>query len=123
MKRLLFSLSCTLIMLCSCQSQLSMCEKVTKPSDLPWMEEMIRKAEERGVPITTIVKVYYTIGESKTTNVGYRISWETPAGYDIIGAELCDCEGNHLASYGGYAGCTGLCNITITSQITIYSRE
>ena len=123
MKHLLLPLFCTLIMMCSCQSQLKMCENVTKPSDLPWMEERILEAEQTGYPIVNIDKVYYTIAESNTTNVGYIIGWDAGPGYDVIGSGLYDCEGNSLATYGGYAGCSGLCNITITSRINIYRRE
>jgi hypothetical protein len=42
---------------------------------------------------------------------------------DYIGAELYDCDGNILASYGGWLGCYGLCDITRTYETVIYQRE
>ncbi len=118
-----------ILLLAGCRQPVSVCEGVKQPSDLPWLADMIQTGLVQTFPSDTfpieyVKKVFYTKPESKTTNVGFIVEYHYPQGSaDYIGAELYDCDGNILASYGGWLGCYGLCDITVTYETIIYQRE
>ena len=107
------------------------CEDVSNPSDLPWIEEKIQHGLVLATPsfadtfpVEYVDKVFYTTPESEDENVAFVIQWQIPPGSaDFIGAALFDCDGQQLASYGGWTGCDGLCNINISSRDRIYEIE
>ena len=142
MKRFVFATLCVSILLCGCNNPVEpkqeegkvdtlVCEDVTSPSDLPWIEEMIQHGlvlsnpyRSDTFPVEYVDKVFYTTPESEEEYVAFIFEWRFPSGSaDAAGAALLDCDGERLATYGGWTGCEGLCDITITSKKRIYEIE
>lgn len=142
MKRFAFAVLCVLALLCGCNTPVEpkqdeeidtlACEDVTGPSDIPWLDSQVQTglvytfpSFADTFPVEYVDKVFYTTLESEEESVAFLIQWQFPSGSaDFIGASLYDCDGQCLASYGGYTGgCNGLCDINVTSRVRIYEIE
>ena len=106
------------LLLVGCHQQVSVCEGVKKPSDLPWLSEMVRLCESVGPTLRSIDRITYSLPNDRTTYVGF---------YAITGSEqrqiriIYDCDGNIVTHYGGYTACLGECDAKILSSERIYT--
>ena len=109
-----------LLLLAGCHQQVSVCEGVKQPSDLPWLNEMVQRCESVGPTLNSIDKITYSLPDDQTTYVGF---------YVTIGSEqrqiknIYDCDGKIITEYGGVTACTGECDIKILSSERIYTKQ
>lgn len=109
-------------LLCCCKVQQTVCEEITRPSQLPWLQEIVEQGKDaEGNRLLSIDKVVYYIEDSQTEGTGFTITYEEGPVYpDRLGGAVYDCDGNELVIYGGVAGCLGECSLRILSRETIY---
>ena len=56
-----------MLMSCKSQEQVSSCENVTNPRNIPWLAQIIEKGESaEGTKLTAIERITYYIESSKT---------------------------------------------------------
>ena len=126
MKRLVFVTLCVSVFLCGCKTPQEIvvcpCEDVTKPSDMPWIEELIKTTAESGEPVEYVEKVLYAFSGSDEEYVGFLVEWPEPRVADAVMGVLLDCDGNWLATYR-LNDCEGLCQVYVTSRLRIYEKE
>ena len=109
-------------MLAGCKTQqISVCEDVKDPTQLPWLKELVKNGY-RDARVIQVEKVTYRSEEKNTEGTGFVVSYE-PLCCDLIWPGIYDCDGNVLNEYGGIAGgCYGDCSIVILSRTTIYGN-
>ena len=114
----------TLLLCVSCKTQeIFSCEDVTQTSEMPWLSAIIEKGSTReGQKLLKIDKVYYTIDDSNTTHVGFAVFYEIIC-CDIPHTFVYNCDGERIAYYGGFSGCSGECGTEVISYVTLYSAE
>lgn len=102
--------------------QMSVCENVNDPMQLPWLKEQVNNGYQ-GAQVIMVEVVTYRSEKTNTKGTGFVVTCE-PKCCDLIWPGVYDCEGNPLNSYGGFAGgCHGDCSIVILSRKTIYKNE
>lgn len=108
---------------CKSQQQVSLCERVTQPREMPWLYSIVEEGvSPLGLQLVKIDKILYTIDESNTTNTGFEIQYEAKC-CDMPNDYIYDCDGEVITEYGGFAGCSGECDIKILSRECIYERR
>ena len=121
MKTRMIILAALVSMLTGCKTQqMSVCENVKDPMQLPWLKELVKNGE-MGAQVTMVEKVTYRSEDTNTEGVGFIVYTE-PMCCDLIWPGVYDCDGKVLNSYGGIAGgCHGDCSIVILSREIIYN--
>jgi len=126
MKTKLFFLF-ALCTLCACKTYVNPpcgCKDTHKPSDLPWLNEILTtKVSTFGADLVSVDKVYYReAADDNTLSIGILVEYE-PMCCDISGQFLYDCDGNLVTEYGGVAGCIGQCDIAVISRENIFKAK
>ena len=115
-------LTACVAVLCCCKVQQTICEDVSRPGQLPWLQEVVEQGKDaEGNKLLSIDKVVYYIEDSRTEGTVFTLTYEEGLVYpDRLGGAVYDCDGNPLVIYGGVAGCQGECSLRILSRRTIY---
>lgn len=108
-----------------CKTQQTICEKVTSPDQLPWLNLLVEKGEDsEGNKLYQIEKVEYIIEDTSMEGTGFVVHYEETNPYpEKMGVGVYDCDGQPLVFYGGFTGCQGECSLKIISRTIIYSAK
>ena len=117
---LMILLSACLLAGCKTQ-QMSVCENVNDPMQLPWLKELMNSGYQ-GAQVERVERVTYRSEDTNTEGTGFVVSYD-PTCCDLIWPGVYDCDGKVLNSYGGIAGgCYGDCSIVIITREIIYIK-
>lgn len=117
---LMILLSACLLAGCKTQ-QMSVCENVNDPMQLPWLKELMNSGY-LGAQVERVERVTYRSEDTNTEGTGFVVSYDRTC-CDLIWPGVYDCDGKVLNSYGGIAGgCYGDCSIVIITREIIYIK-
>ena len=114
------TLSTLMCLGCRTQTQLVLCEDVTRATDMPWIASLVKTGSSSlGQKLEKIDRITYSQEGSNSTNMGFYVIYEYKC-CDIPNEYIYNCDGDIISIYGGIAGCEGECRLKILTRTNIY---
>lgn len=121
-RHIVYAVALLLCFGCKTQQELVSCEDVSKTTDMPWLASLEEGYTQDGLKLLNIDKIVYSTDDSNTTSVGFELRYELVC-CDRPDRYICDCDGKIITTYGGIAGCIGVCGIKVLSRVNLYNAE
>lgn len=117
----------TMLLCISCKTthQFVACEDITSTSERSWLTDIVQTGVSLygGAKLISIDKIIYSVGSETTTYTGFDVIYETVC-CDFPNEYIYNCEGEIIANYGGgWADCSGQCDIVVHSKTNIYKAR